>query len=248
MSIGTNKIVQIALVVRDIEAAKQKWGALLGLEPFQEFQVPTWPEAPTYTNGVPSDLSDVKAVKFLLADNLMLALFQPGDNPTPWKKHMDEHGESVCFLEMQSEDQDEALETIKEVCGIEKPNHIEYQKGVAVAIMPTASSLGVDLNLILPQTDGELVEKINADPAKYAELPRQEAEETVFSRRSKISALLANEQARAVLERALPALFTSGRLALAGMLDLETVCGFTTPPVSAEALEQMEAELGQIER
>ncbi len=248
MSIGSKKIVQIALVVRDIETSKQKWGALLGLEPFQEFQVPTWPDAPSYTNGVASDASDVKAVKYLLADNLMLALFQPGEKPTPWKKHLDEHGESVFFLELQPAKQDEALEAVKEVCGIEEPRHIEYQKGVAYAIMPTANSLGVDLNLILPQTDVELVEKINADPEKYAKLPKQGAEEACFSRKTKISALLANKQAKAVLEKHLPELFASGRLALAGMLDLETVCGFTAPPVSAETLGQMEAKLGQIER
>ena len=247
MSIGSKKIVQIALVVRDIEASKRKWGALFGLEPFQEFQVPTWPEAPSYTDGVPSDASDVKAVKFLLSDNMMLALFQPGEKPTPWKKHLDAHGESVFFLELQPEKQDAALQSIREVCGAAEPQHIEYQKGVAYAIMPTAESLGVDLNLILPQTDGELVEKVNAEPEKYAKLPEQ-VEEKSFSRRSKISALLANEQATAVLERHLPELFASGKLALAGMLDLETVCGFCVPPISAESMDQMEKELAAIQR
>lgn len=246
MSIGSKKIVQIALVVRDIETSKRRWSALLGMEPFQEFQVPTWPEAPSYTDGTPSDASDVKAVKFLLADNLMLALFQPGEKPTPWKKHLDAHGESVFFLELQPENQDAALEAIAQVCGCTAPEHIEYQKGVAYAIMPTGSQLGVALNLILPQTDDRLLEKIHAEPEKYAALPKQEPEVNGFSRKSKMSALLASTEAKAILEKYLPELMASSRIALAGMLDLETVCSFSAPPVPEKTIVQIEAELSSL--
>lgn len=248
MSIGSKRIVQIALVVRDIESATKRWADLLGIEPFQQFQVPTWPEAPTYTSGMPSDASDIKAVKFLLADNLMLALFQPGEKPTPWKQHLDKHGESVFFLELQPSEQEEAMQTLKEVCGTEEPYHIEYQKGVAYALMNTRSSLGIDLNLILPQEDSELIEKINAAPQVFAKLPKQNGGEKIFSRKSKLSTLMENEQATAILNKYLPELFFSGRAALAGMLDLETICSFSTPPMPAETLEALEKDLQKIEK
>lgn len=235
--------MQIALVVQDIETSKRKWSALLGLEPFQEFTVPGWPEAPTYTDGAVADCSDVKAVKFLLDDNMMLALFEPGESPSPWKKHLEEHGESVMFLELQPNDQSEALNAIREVCGIEEPTHIEYQKGVAYAIMPTGNSLGIDLNLILSQNDPQLIEKINNDPDLYRKLPREDQRNDRFDLHTKISVFLQNGEAKDILKRYLPDLFSSGRISLAGMLDLETVLGFCDPPVSEEMLDRLKKEL-----
>ena len=110
------KLTQINIVVRDIATTRARWSALLG-EPLAEYDMPGPDQVPTMLNDRPVDCSDVRALKYAfgpidiaalrtgrpLSDGvLFLAFWQPGDNDTPWRRHLDAHGEGVMDLEFEA--------------------------------------------------------------------------------------------------------------------------------------------------
>jgi len=96
---GLKKVVQIAIVVRDIEAASRRWADFLGVDvpkitttrPGREVQM-------TY-RGKPSD-GRVKLAFFNLGQ-VALELLQPVGEGTSWKEVLDKKGEGVHHIGFQ---------------------------------------------------------------------------------------------------------------------------------------------------
>lgn len=164
--IGTTKIAQIAFVVKDIEAAKKKWAKIFGLEWMIEANIAVWDTTPAYTDGVPEDCSDVKVAKMTIGDGVGFALFEPGEKPTPWRKYLDKHGESVFNLEFFVPDRQAAYEVVGECCEAKKPYHIGFYPDVTYSILHTDDELGVDLNLVGHEDNVAYIEALRKDPSK----------------------------------------------------------------------------------
>jgi methylmalonyl-CoA/ethylmalonyl-CoA epimerase len=99
---GMKKVIQVAIVVRDIEASSRRWAELLGMpappirttRPGHEVKV-------TY-RGKPSD-GRAKLTFFQLGQ-VVLELIQPVGEGTSWKEFLDKKGEGVQHIGFQVSD------------------------------------------------------------------------------------------------------------------------------------------------
>lgn len=99
---GLKKVVQVALVVRDIEASSKRWAELLGM-PVPEIRT-TRPghEVKEIYRGKPSE-GQVKLTFFNLGQ-VVIELLQPISDGTSWKEYLDKKGEGVQHLGFQVQD------------------------------------------------------------------------------------------------------------------------------------------------
>ena len=164
MGIGTKKIVQIGIVVKNIEKSRQKWTKALGFVPDIDQKVPKWSHTPTYTYGKPEDDSDVIMVKFDLDDNINIALFQPSENPSPWKTHLDQYGESVMFLGFDVPDRQATYDALGH-----KPYHIGYYPDITYSMVDTMEDLGIELNIKSWADNTALITRLISDPDNNSE-------------------------------------------------------------------------------
>jgi methylmalonyl-CoA/ethylmalonyl-CoA epimerase len=100
---GLKKVVQVAIVVRDIEKSSKLWAELLGM-PVPEIRT-TRPghEVKEIYRGKPSE-GQVKLTFFDLGQ-VVLELLQPISEGTSWKEFLDKKGEGVQHLGFQVVDQ-----------------------------------------------------------------------------------------------------------------------------------------------
>jgi methylmalonyl-CoA/ethylmalonyl-CoA epimerase len=99
---GLKKVIQVAIVVKDIEASSRKWADLLGM-PVPEIKT-TRPghEVKEIYRGKPSE-GQVKLTFFDLGQ-VVLELLQPISEGTSWKEYLDKKGEGVQHLGFQVTD------------------------------------------------------------------------------------------------------------------------------------------------
>jgi len=144
MSIKTDGICQIALVVRDIEATVRNYEEMFGLKGLKIENLPKPNEIPAYYRGKPGDFSGCKICAFKLGP-VVLELVQPDDTPSPWKEFLDKHGEGVQHIGFMTEDKYAALEDLEKLgC---KPFHVGYYPNLTYIFVDTAGKFGVDFNI-----------------------------------------------------------------------------------------------------
>jgi methylmalonyl-CoA/ethylmalonyl-CoA epimerase len=108
---GLKKIVQVAVVVRDIEASSKLWADLLGM-PVPEIRT-TRPghEVKEIYRGKPSE-GQVKLTFFNLGQ-VVIELLQPISEGTSWKEFLEKKGEGVQHLGFQVEDPDKTSRALE---------------------------------------------------------------------------------------------------------------------------------------
>lgn len=108
---GLKKVVQVAIVVRDIEASSKLWAELLGM-PLPEIRT-TRPghEVKEIYRGKPSE-GQVKLTFFDLGQ-VVLELLQPISEGTSWKEFLDKKGEGVQHLGFQVVDPDKTSNALE---------------------------------------------------------------------------------------------------------------------------------------
>ena len=108
---GFKKIVQVAIVCRDIEAASKRWAALLGVEAPKINTTKPGKEVHMVVRGKPSN-AQVK-LAFIQTGQIVLELLQPLGGASSWQEGLDENGESVHHIAFQVEDLEKSLQTCK---------------------------------------------------------------------------------------------------------------------------------------
>lgn len=155
--IGSKKIVQLNFVVKDLEQVKATWGKILAGAMTAEYTVPPFDYAPTYTDGKREDCDDVRTLKFVLEDEMVLAFWQPGSKKTPWKEYLDKHGESLMSVEFNVPDLDKAYEVIREATGVAGPYHRGIYPNMSYSFVDTSQQLGTELNICIQNnTEGDM--------------------------------------------------------------------------------------------
>ncbi|TDK63301.1 hypothetical protein E2K98_07605 [Bacillus salipaludis] len=111
--LGTNKVEQLAIVVKDLDAAAKAYCKLLGVE------------KPAVIKSGPCDLTQVvfegeptegkSKYMFINTPLIQLEIIEPGDSPSTWKKHLDTYGESVHHISFVVEDMDEKIKMLEEM-------------------------------------------------------------------------------------------------------------------------------------
>ena len=148
---GLKKVVQVALVVRDIEASSKLWAELLGM-PVPEIKT-TRPghEVKEIYRGKPSE-GQVKLTFFNLGQ-VVIELLQPISEGTSWKEFLDKKGEGVQHLGFQVTDLEKtsvALE--KEGYPILHQGRYDSDDGTYV-YHETLDALGVVIELLHSDSD-----------------------------------------------------------------------------------------------
>lgn len=81
--LGTRRVAQIGIIVRDIEAASAAWAKLLGCE------VPKWHWTEAYEESRTEYLGQPTPARAKLAffqlDNLAIELIEPDEHPSTWR-------------------------------------------------------------------------------------------------------------------------------------------------------------------
>ena len=108
---GLKKVVQVAIVVKDIEAASRRWAELLGM-PMPEIRT-TRPghEVNVIYRGKPSD-GQVK-LSFFSLGQVVIELLEPISEGTAWKEFLDEKGEGVQHIGFQVVDVEKTSQELK---------------------------------------------------------------------------------------------------------------------------------------
>lgn len=93
---GLKKVIQIALVVEDIEAASKKWGELLNMDVPEIRTTRPGHEVKVIYRGKPSE-GQAKLTFFNLGQ-VVLELLEPVGEDTSWKEFLDSKGEGVQHI------------------------------------------------------------------------------------------------------------------------------------------------------
>jgi methylmalonyl-CoA/ethylmalonyl-CoA epimerase len=117
------RILQVAIVVRDLDSKVPAWSALLGKEPSKFVTTDTVDKTGTVYNGEKTP-ARLKAVVFDLGE-CMLELMEPIGEPSVWSEYLTEHGEGLHHIGFVVNGMDEAVKDV-EALGIEPVQTAEY--------------------------------------------------------------------------------------------------------------------------
>jgi methylmalonyl-CoA/ethylmalonyl-CoA epimerase len=147
---GLQKIVQIAIVTRDIEASAKRWSALLGMPVNPISTTRPGREVRMVVVGKPSD-AQVKLTFFKLGQ-VVLELMQPLGGESSWQRGLDRNGESVHHIGFQVADLDGSMKLLESL-GYKMEHRGRYDKDNGDYVYyDTEKALGV------------LVELLHSDP------------------------------------------------------------------------------------
>lgn len=142
--LGSTTVAQIAIVVRDIESASQRYAAILGLPvPDIIITAPGLEVHQTY-NGEPSD-AQAKLAFFQLGQ-VQLELIEPMGGNSTWQAALDEKGEGVHHIAFWVEGMQRSVDFLKSqnIPMIQRGDMGEGQ----YAYFDSVASLGVTLELL----------------------------------------------------------------------------------------------------
>lgn len=93
---GTDKVTQVALVVRDIEEKTRTWSRFLGREP--AFSVNMEPGASSIASYRGAEQECRARLVFFRMENLMIELIEPIGEDNCWAEHLREKGEGIHHI------------------------------------------------------------------------------------------------------------------------------------------------------
>jgi 4-hydroxyphenylpyruvate dioxygenase-like putative hemolysin len=148
-------INQIAIVVRDIDAAIEYYGAAFGWGPFHVVEV----AMDSSYRGETSKVGLKLAFTLLKHLDLEIELAQPLSGNSPYSEHLREHGEGILHLRIATENIEDTLRHLGSL-GIEQ-TFTTVQDGLLINThVDSQQQHGVKIELI--RTDAELARIINA--------------------------------------------------------------------------------------
>jgi catechol 2,3-dioxygenase-like lactoylglutathione lyase family enzyme len=109
---GMNKIVQVAIVCKDIEACSQRWARMLGQKVNPIRTTVPGREAKVLYRGKPSD-GRLK-LTFFNTGTAVLELMQPVGGDTAWKEYLDRNGEGVQHIAFQVVDLEKTIQSLEQ--------------------------------------------------------------------------------------------------------------------------------------
>jgi len=110
--LGTDEVVQVGIVVKDIEKASRAYAEILGMEVPAWFLTDTVDRAHTEFRGQPSEARAKLA--FFKLKNITLELIEPVGGPSTWREFLDEHGEGVHHIAFEVKGMEEKVKLLAE--------------------------------------------------------------------------------------------------------------------------------------
>lgn len=147
---GLKRIVQVAIVCRDIEATSKRWAALLGMEAPKINTTRPGKEVRMIVRGKPSD-ARVK-LAFFQTGQVVLELLQPLGGDSNWQEGLDKNGESVHHIGFEVEDLDKSLKACEKL-GFPNVHQGRYDSDDGTYVyMDSKNQLGVTVELLHSDT------------------------------------------------------------------------------------------------
>ena len=105
--LGTNALIQVAIVVKDVEATKVKWAEFLGMEPPPTLGSGDFAVTQTVYKGEPAPDAACKMAFFNVGPNVALELIEPNGVKSTWQNFLDEKGEGIHHIAFGVKNTDE---------------------------------------------------------------------------------------------------------------------------------------------
>lgn len=99
--LGTRRVAQIAIVVRDIEASAERWATFLGVEKPRILVTAPGLEVRQSYRGRPSN--DQAKLAFFEMENLQIELIEPIGTESSWSEALEKNGEGVHHIAFWTE-------------------------------------------------------------------------------------------------------------------------------------------------
>lgn len=128
-ALNTNVVTQVALVVRDIEAVKLKWAALLGVAVPPTREPGEYSVTGTTYRGRPAPEAGCLLAFFDISPTTQLEIIQPNGETSAWQDFLDEHGEGVHHLAFHVTDTEARLDAVNAEFGWETVQRGKYGDG-----------------------------------------------------------------------------------------------------------------------
>jgi methylmalonyl-CoA/ethylmalonyl-CoA epimerase len=139
-----SQVVQVGLIVSDIEKTAQAYCRVFGVEMPAIIVTDDYKVSHATYRGAPTPARAKLA--FFNMGQLSIELIEPIGEPSTWKDHLDEHGESVHHIAFNIQGTEEVVSRLDEV-GIPVVQQGDYTGG-RYTYLDSAASLGVALELL----------------------------------------------------------------------------------------------------
>lgn len=96
--LGTDKLAQVAYIVKDIVQAKNAFAKLLGVEPPEHFDGGKFEVTKTEYLGQPAPKANCYMAFFTVNDGCQIELIQPNGEKSVWQDFLDEKGEGLHHI------------------------------------------------------------------------------------------------------------------------------------------------------
>lgn len=103
--LGTNRVMQVGIIVRDIESTARAWSEILGLPMPEIIVTDTVEKTRAEYKGRPT--SARARLAFFHLGQLDVELIEPIDEPSTWKDQLDRHGDSLHHIAFEIKDMPE---------------------------------------------------------------------------------------------------------------------------------------------
>jgi catechol 2,3-dioxygenase-like lactoylglutathione lyase family enzyme len=143
-ALGTTAITQVGIIVRDIEAKARAWSEILGLPMPEIIVTDTVDIAQTEYQGQQSTARAKLA--FFHMGQVDIELIEPIGEPSTWKEHLDQHGDSLHHIAFQIQGMPQKLAYLDSK-GIPLVQRGEYTGG-RYAYVDGSAHLGAILELL----------------------------------------------------------------------------------------------------
>jgi methylmalonyl-CoA epimerase len=142
--ITSRSITQVAVVVKDIDQARNAWARVLGMKVPDVSVAESHFSRPTLYKGNPSDAKAKLA--FFAMDNLQIELIQPLGGNSTWQEFLDKNGEGIHHIAF----------AVKNINGVEKQFELQGMPtvqlggwdGGAYSYIDASKELGCVLELL----------------------------------------------------------------------------------------------------
>lgn len=111
--LGTNKVEQLAIVVKNLDAAANAYCNLLGSEKPKVIHSGPCERTQVVYRGEPTE--GKSKYMFINTPLLQIELIEPGDSPSTWKEHLETYGEGVHHISFVVKDMDEKIKLLEEL-------------------------------------------------------------------------------------------------------------------------------------
>jgi methylmalonyl-CoA/ethylmalonyl-CoA epimerase len=107
---GMHKIVQVAIVCKDVDACSQRWSKMLGVKQSPVQTTLPGREVKVVFHGKPSN--GQAKLAFYNTGQTVLELVQPVGEGTAWKEFLDQNGEGVQHIAFEVQDLEKTIQSL----------------------------------------------------------------------------------------------------------------------------------------